>query len=123
VASSGGGIDWDDQAIANRIRRSPARADVALTAVIERQAPRSEARMKTNAVWTDRTGNARQGLHAQAHRERLQLYAVVLAHTVAYGIWLEVAHGGRFRIVQPTMPVTGAEMMRDASNLFAVIFG
>lgn len=97
--------------------------DAVLTAAIERNAAKGERTMKTNAIWTDRTGNARQGLHGAAHRERLKLYAVILAHTVAYGIWLEVAHGGRFRIVQPSLTTVGDELMRDVSNLFEAVFG
>lgn len=97
--------------------------DAALTAIVVRNAAKGERHMKTNATWTDQTGNARQGLVGDHHRERLKLYAVILAHTVAYGIWLEVAHGGRYRIVQPSLRVTGDEMMREASQLFAAVFG
>lgn len=120
--ASGGRITWNDKAVSDKLLRAPAKADVALTAIIERQSARGERLMKTNAPWTDRTGNARQGLHGATHRERLKLYAVILAHTAAYGIWLEVAHGGKFRIIQPSLVTTGSETMRDVSALFAVMF-
>lgn len=79
--------------------------------------------MKYNAPWTDRTGNARQGLHAAAQRERLKLYALICAHTVEYGVWLEVTHGGRDRIIEPTIRSQGDAIMRDVSGLFRMVFG
>lgn len=78
--------------------------------------------MKSNAPWTDRTGNARQGLHAAVQRERLKLYALILAHTVEYGIWLEVTHGGANRIIEPSIRSQGNALMRDVSGLFAMVF-
>lgn len=114
---------WDDKALAAKLRNSPAKLDLAMTAIMERSKPRAEAYMRTHATWTDRTGNARQGLHAAVRRERLKLYALILAHTVEYGVWLELAHGGRYRVVQPSLTVQGNAIMRDMSQIFAVVFG
>lgn len=117
------GLVWDDKRLAAKLRSSPARLDLAMTAIMSRAKPRAERYMKTNAPWQDRTGNARQGLHAAVQRERLRLYALILAHTVEYGIWLEIAHGGRLRIVGPTVKSQGDAIMRDVSQIFAAVFG
>lgn len=58
---------------------------------------------KTNAPWTDRTGNARNGLNAAVVVEGPNSYALVLFHQVSYGIWLEVANGGKYAIILPTI--------------------
>lgn len=90
---------------------------------MERARPRAERYMKATAPWTDRTGNARQGLHASVQRQRLKLYALVLAHTVEYGVWLEVTHGGANRVIEPSVRAQGILVMRDVSGLFGMVFG
>lgn len=117
-----GTIRWDDEAIYRQISEAPSRADFYLTACIERQHVRSEAYMRLRAPWNDDTGNARAGLHAATERLRLIRYAVILAHTVSYGIYLETRHGGRYRIIEPSLRHGGDELMRDVSRLFAEIF-
>ena len=61
-----------------------------------------ESWMKSNAPWTDQTGAARNGLvgnfEASARGGR-----VVFAHSVPYGIWLEVRWSGRYAIVLPAV--------------------
>lgn len=52
-----------------------------------------ERHMKHNAPWTDRTSNARNGLFAIAAKSARSLaastFAIVLGHTVDYGVYLE----------------------------------
>lgn len=59
--------------------------------------------MKMNAKWVDRSSNARNGLFARAVREPRKRYGIVFAHSVDYGIWLEVRFSGRYAIINPTM--------------------
>ncbi len=78
-------------------------------------APRIEAWMKANASWTDRTGNARQGLWAEA--EKLTLGAVlVMDHGMEYGEYLEYSYQGAYAIIEPAMahwqPLIWAALMR-----------
>lgn len=61
-------------------------------------AARIQSWARKNAVWTDRTSNARQGLFARAVPLAAGV-AIVLFHTVDYGIWLEIANAGRFAII------------------------
>ena len=91
-------------------------ADPKLLAMIDSTmqywAPRVESYMKTNASWTDRTGNARNGLAARAYREGKEA-GIVLYHQVPYGIWLEVANSGRYAIINPTIESQGPMVMED----------
>lgn len=105
------------------MRRIPNRIDVAMTAIIERNSAYGEAWMKTNARWTDQTGNARQGLHGTAEREKLRRYMIILAHAVSYGVWLEVRFNGRYEIINPALRHVGDRTMRETSGLFGRVFG
>lgn len=85
-------------------------------AILERKAPDVESHMKVNAPWTDRTGNARQGLAAQAFREDDNM-GIVLYHQVPYGYFLEVRWSGRYAIILPTIEVMGPEVMKSLENI------
>jgi hypothetical protein len=57
---------------------------------------------KKNAPWTDRTGNARAGLHT-VHNVGQNFVELTVAHSVPYGIWLEVRWSGKYAIIGPTI--------------------
>lgn len=57
---------------------------------------------KANAVWADRTGQAREGLTAEASREGGDI-VITLMHTAEHGYWLETIQSGRFAIIMPTL--------------------
>lgn len=73
-------------------------------------APKAEAHMRQNAPWTDRTSAARNGLRAQVQVSTNKV-AIVLYHSVDYGIWLEVRWGGKYAIVRPTVDVMAPEFV------------
>jgi len=60
---------------------------------------RVEAYMKHKAPWKDRTTNARNGLFAKAVKLADGMYAIILAHSVTYGIYLEL--GTRYMRARP----------------------
>lgn len=68
--------------------------------------------MKINAPWTDDTGAARSGLTATPSRMG-STHELLLAYSVNYGIWLEVANSGRFQILGPAMRVIGDKILSD----------
>lgn len=82
-------------------------------------APRAERHMKERAPWTDRTGAARNGLTARAE-PRPHGAAVVLAHGVDYGIWLEIAHSGHYAIVIPSVVDLAPDFMALAARIIFV---
>lgn len=65
-------------------------------------APQAEQHMKNTAKWTDRTGNARNGLKARVEVDS-DTVAIVLFHQVPYGVFLEVRWGGKYAVIDPTI--------------------
>lgn len=99
---------WGDLsgAYAQAIRRG-------VRAIADRYAPEIEAYMKANAIWTDRTGNARQSLSAEVEDATRDMVQIILAHGVDYGIFLELANGGAYQIIAPTIDVFGPRIWAD----------
>lgn len=69
-------------------------------------APQAEQFMRSNAKWTDRTGAARNGLGARVVVGDDKV-AIVLYHSVAYGVFLELRWGGKYAIIEPAMAAMG----------------
>ena len=88
----------------------------ALKALADHFAARIEAYAKTNAPWTDRTEAARQGLRAFA-AETATGVVLYLVHSVSYGVFLELAHAGRFAIIGPTLETFYGEIARAVRAL------
>lgn len=65
--------------------------------------PIIETAAKENAPWMDRTANARQSLHAYTERLSRDVVRLYLSHGVEYGVYLEIAHGGVYAIIWPTL--------------------
>lgn len=70
---------------------------------------------QTNAPWDDRTGMARAGLTTEVG-EGEDGVVLSLAHTVDYGLWLEVIQNGRFAIIMPTLELYGSELIHRAGG-------
>lgn len=86
-------------------------------ALAERYSAEITAYMKDNAIWTDRTANARQSLNTEVEQMGLDMVSIILAHGVEYGIFLELAHGGAYQIIGPTIDVFGARIWADVQAL------
>lgn len=94
------------------------RLDIGVAGVMEMYDSKIEAHMKTRATWTDRTGNARNGLRAVAGHKPMESHWIDLFHSVPYGIWLEVRFAGRYAIVIPTIVTYGPKVMATLNKLF-----
>lgn len=102
------GIRWirPPEALAKAIEQYGDKVLVAVQAVAGRIAAEMQNDARANAPWTDRTGNARSGLFGTAERDAAQkLVVIYLSHgpDLDYGVWLELAHGGNFQIIMPTV--------------------
>lgn len=108
---------WNSGQIGRNLNRLDSLVDRRLDAIFESQAQRGEAHMKTTAPWTDRTGAARNGLYTsyQKTRENRQ---ITFSHSVAYGIWLEIANSGEYQVIMPSVRVIGRETMQQLRDLF-----
>lgn len=94
------------------------RVDGAIHAVMEYQSTKALAHMKTTAPWTDRTGNARNGLSSEVGWVPKSSHTIRLFHRVTYGIFLETRWAGRYAIILPTIQRFGPDTMRLLSKLF-----
>lgn len=72
--------------------------------------------MRTDAPWSDDTGAARGGLTAIPSHSRSQ-HEILLAYSVYYGIWLEVANSGKYQILIPMLRIIGEKVMRDLEHM------
>lgn len=77
--------------------------------------------MRASAPWMDRTGNARSGLFSVAEQAAADLVTIYLSHghTVEYGKWLELSHGGMYAVIMPTLERWLPEIERQLQALFA----
>lgn len=121
MATRGGlAVDWGGQ-LAAMADRAEARAAATLAGLHDLggvSAARVEGAAKAGAPWTDRTGNARQGLFGRAIPTPTGVL-VVLGGTASYQIWLELAHGGRYAIILQTLEAEHPALLADAAALVA----
>lgn len=97
-------IEWSgDKEMLQRLTTYGQNVKLAQHRVAEYFAPIVETEAKQNAPWTDRTGNARQGLHGFVEDLSASVVAITLAHGVSYGIFLELRNQGRYAIIMPTL--------------------
>lgn len=87
--------------MADDYRRS---VEIGVLKIVQRNRIEMSNYMKSNAPWTDRTGNARQALHTAL--EYKPGVSIVIefghGHGIEYGIYLEFKNAGRYAIVNPT---------------------
>lgn len=121
MASSSGAFTWDDQALVAVIDTINPIMDRAISAAMSFHATRAVSYARQNAPWTDRTGNARNGLFAIASGGGGK-YRIDIGHSVPYGVWLEVRWNGRYQIIRPTVEHEGAEVMRTVAQIFRSVF-
>jgi len=89
-----------------------------LVRIAERWAPVVEAYAKDNRNWTDRTGNARAGLHTLVEEMANQTVVLWLSHGVDYGLYLELAFAERYAIIEPTLQQHYNPIMRMLREVF-----
>lgn len=88
----------------------------ALVPYLSQWAAMLREQMKREAPWTDQTGQARRTLLAEVEQDDNRV-SLVLSHGVDYGKWLELANGGRWAIVGPTIAKSGPGLMRGMTGL------
>lgn len=73
---------------------------------------------KLNAPWTDQTGAARGGLHSTASVGGVNKnhWEIVVAHSMYYGIYLEVCNSGKYAIIMPTVNYIGPLLLKRMSH-------
>jgi hypothetical protein len=91
---------------------------VAVKALADHTCQEMQDYARVHAPWHDRTGNARRGLFSVAEQQPKSV-VLYLSHTVEYGIWLEIANGGAYQIIQPTIEHYLPQLNAGLRDLFS----
>ena len=89
----------------------------AILMYINTKAVETEAYMKKNRPWTDRTGMAKATLHTVVTQPSENVIRLTLAHGMWYGKYLELAHGKKYAIIKPTLLAKAPEIVRGLQNI------
>lgn len=116
-------LDFNANNLGRNINKLPEKVDGYIHTVMVRQSISAVAYMKVNARWTDRTGNARNGLSTEVEWKPKELHAIRLFHRMWYGIFLETRWAGRYAIILPTIQKFGPETMQLLDRLFRKLGG
>lgn len=92
------------------------RMRAALHALGMQTAAQMEAYAKQNVPWEKQTGLAQQGLFGEAMEEDGKL-KIRIAHTMEYGVYLELSRKGRRPILEPTAQKFAPEFFDAAKEL------
>lgn len=98
----------------------PAQIQKTIVLTVDYAATYGASKMKAEAPWTDRTSAARNGLFTdKSHAGTLGkgIHKIIFAHSVDYGIWLEVANSGRYQIIMPTVKSVGTDLMKGLEGM------
>ena len=117
------GIKWvrPPAKLAQAIEQYGDKVLTALVAVAQRSADLMQNDARNNAPWTDRTGNARSGLFGTAEADFARhVVTIYLSHgaLINYGVYLELAHGGRFSILMRTVESHLPELQSMLDEIF-----
>lgn len=99
------GIEWKGD-LSGNLQTLGLRTKARMVATAKYVAPQIQSDMRTNAPWTDQTGNARNGLFTSVQVTTNNV-AIVLYHSVPYGIWLELRWSGKYAIITPSLAKWG----------------
>lgn len=91
---------------------------VALGVYADTASKNFERYAKENRPWTDRTSRARQGLTGYVEKTPTG-YRIVIAHTVDYGLWLELAKEKKYAILEPTVRLRSPEVIEGMRVLLS----
>lgn len=75
-----------------------------------------ETQAKRNAKWTDRTGLARASIKGLVIEERDNIKGI-LGIGMYYGVFLELANAGKYRIIRPTLNALGPFIRRKLKSI------
>jgi len=120
------GLTWTADTLTANLNKAPGRAFGYLAKTTAYFSLRSEAFAKTQAKWTDRTGNARNtlsGSYSATLTGDTARFTVEIAHGMPYGLWLEVRFGQKYAIINRTVEVQGKQFFETANLLMAKMFG
>lgn len=115
-------IDFDDRNLKRNLKDFDTKMNAKIGAVMQYNAAYATGWLKQNAPWTDRTSAARTGL-VTIPMSMGNSHELLMAYSVYYGIWLEVANSGRYAVITPAMRIVGNKVMGDMQMLIDGVVG
>lgn len=116
------GFRLDISEVQKNLISLPGGVDDAVRVYVETVAKDFESYAKMNRPWRDRTSRARQGLTGYVKKTE-KGYRIVIAHTVDYGLWLEMAREKRYAILEPTIRLKSADAINGLRHLLERLKG
>ena len=110
----------DDSDLRNGLKSLGEKVEAALLIYGETVAKDFESYAKKNRPWTDRTGAARQRLKGYT-KKIVHGIRICIAHGVPYGIHLELSHGKKYSILEPTVRLKGNDAIKGIQTMFKAI--
>lgn len=106
----------DDSQIKEGLSIFAEKVNLAMVMYAETVAKDFEGYAKQNRPWTDRTSRAREGLTGYSE-EITNGQRINIAHTVDYGVMLELGHAKRYAILEPTVRLKANDALKGAKTL------
>lgn len=107
-----------EESVIQNLHEYEDRVNEAILKLAELNVKEAENTARANRPWTDDTGMAAQGLKGTADKDRDGV-RMVLAHTVEHGLYLELAMGRRFAIIEETLRRQATQAYRDLKELLS----
>lgn len=111
---------FDDSNVISGLDQLRKKVEAGLMIYGETVAKDFESYAKKNRPWTDRTGAARQRLkgYTQKVTQGIRIY---IAHGVPYGLHLELSHGKKYAILEPTVRLKSNDAIKGIKAMWANI--
>ena len=113
-------VRLDDSDLQDGLNQLKQKVQAGLLIYGETVAKDFESYAKANRPWTDRTGAARQRLNGYVE-SILHGIRICIAHGVSYGIHLELSHGKKYAILEPTVRLKGNDAIKGIKAMFSAI--
>lgn len=123
MARGKAGIRWSTppSVLADALEQYGNRVLTTVAGIAQYTATAMQNDAKANAPWTDRTGNARTGLFGTSEADfAKKVVTIYLSHgaIVSHGVFLELAHNGRYAIIMRTMQAHYEPLMQMLREAF-----
>ena len=117
MASNDIDLQWDMKEFEESIAFIQTRFQTSILILCEVAAAKMEEYAKDEAIWIDRTSNARQKLIGQAYYVTMDQVQIAVSHQMDYGIWLELAHGRDYAILETAIEENIDELLNSIKRL------
>lgn len=117
MASNDIDLKWDMKEFEESITFIQTRFQTSILILCEVAAAKMEEYAKDEAIWIDRTSNARQKLIGQAYYVTMDQVQIAVSHQMDYGIWLELAHGRDYAILETAIEENIDELLNSIKRL------